>query len=175
MGGGKIIFAGSLKKGYVDAQYVIDIFSCDLLHNFSVDFYSAGNGVKIVKKAGNNIYLKGWVDKNSLDKAYDKADAFISIAEKNGKQMSSKIFEYMSFGKPIIHIYYVDDDINLKYLEKYSKALCIKADANDISYVRKLIFLFLLGMKNRKIDNYICDDLNKCTPTKIVEEIEKYF
>lgn len=139
-----------MKKGYVDAQYIIDIFSCELLKNCSLDFYSAGNGVEAVKKATKNITLKGWVDKTRLEKAYDKADAFISIAEKNGKQMSSKIFEYMSYGKPIIHIYYVDDDVNLKYLKQYSKALCIKASADDILYNRTMIALFLSGMKNRE-------------------------
>lgn len=172
-GGYSIIFAGSLKNGYVEAQYVIDIFSCDLLKKCSVDFYSAGNGIEVVKRATDNISLKGWVDKIRLEKAYEEADAFISIAEKNGKQMSSKIFEYMSFGKPIIHIYYVDNDVNLRYLRQYSKALCIKASADNISYNRAMIALFLLGMENRKYDNQFSDELLKCTPTKIAKEIEK--
>lgn len=168
-----IIFAGSLKKGYVDAQYVIDLFLCELLKKCFVDFYSAGNGIEAVKKATDNISLKGWVDKTRLDKAYEEADAFISIAEKNGKQMSSKIFEYMSYGKPIIHIYYVDDDVNLRYLQQYSKALCIKASSDNLSFNRTMIALFLLGMKNRKYDNQISDELRKCTPQNISQEIEK--
>lgn len=174
-GGYSIIFAGSLKKGYVDAQYVIDVFSYELLKKCSVDFYSAGNGTDAVKKAPGNISLKGWVDKTRLDKAYEEADAFISIAEKNGKQMSSKIFEYMSYGKPIIHIYYVDDDINSRYLQQYSKALCIKASTDNISCNRMMITLFLLGMKNRKYDNQISDELRKCMPSDIAQKIEVNF
>ncbi len=144
-----------------------------MLKRCAVDFYSAGNGTDAIRKATDNISLKGWVDKISLDKAYEEADAFISIAEKNGKQMSSKIFEYMSYGKPIIHIYYVDDDVNLRYLQQYSKALCIKASADNIPCNRMMIALFLLGMKSRKYDNLISDELRECTPEVISKKLEK--
>lgn len=154
---------------------MIDIFSCELLGICSVDFYSAGNGTEVVEKAADNISLKGWVDKIRLNEAYEKADAFISIAEKNGKQMSSKIFEYMSYGKPIIHIYYVDDDVNLKYLQQYSKVLCIKASDDGILRNRRMIALFLLGMKNRRYDNQINGELHKCMPSDIAQKIEMSF
>lgn len=48
-------------------------------------------------------------------------------------QISSKIFEYMSMGKPILHIYYSDTDVNLSYLKRYPLALCLKADDKLIS------------------------------------------
>ena len=81
----------------------------------------------------------------------------------------------MSLGKTIIHIYYTNYDANLRYSQQYSKVLCIKVFANNNSYNRTLISLFLLGMKNRKYDNRISDESHKCMPTKIAEEIEKIF
>ena len=160
-----------MKKGYVDAQYAIDLFQCELLKDCSLDFYSAGNGVETVTKATENIALKVWVDKIRLEKAYIEANSFMSIAERNGKQMSSKIFEYMSYGKPIIHIYYVDD-VNLRYLKQYSKALRVEASVEDISYNRTMIALFLPRMKNREQNNQISDELQKCTRESIAQKIE---
>ena len=171
-GGGKIVFTGSLKRGYVDAQYAIDVFSSDLFSNCSIEFYSAGNGVDAVTKAGSNISLKGWVSKKELDIVYGNADAFLSIAEKSGKQISSKIFEYMSCNKPIIHVYYVDYDVNIKYLQHYPKALCIKASLHNIEHNRLMIMFFLLCMRYRK-DSYTIDaELQKCTPASIACDIE---
>ena len=170
-GGARVVFAGSLKRGYVDAQYVVDLFSCDLFRKCSIEFYSAGNGVDVVRKAMPNISLKGWIDKATLEKVYDEADAFLSIAEKNGKQISSKIFEYMAYGKPIIHIYYADNDINIKYLNHYPKALCIKALHNDISFQRKELALFLLCMKTHDMSNEIDSELRECTPEVIAQRI----
>lgn len=162
-----LIFAGSLKKGYVDAQYAVDLFSGGLLSRCSLDFYAAGNGVDVLQNAAENIVQKGWIDKARLEKAYQQADAFISIAEKNGRQISSKIFEYMSYGKPIIHIYYVDDDVNLRYLKHYAKALCLKAEMDKIAYNRLMVALFLVGMQNRGQDDQLSDELLQCTPERI--------
>jgi hypothetical protein len=39
--------------------------------------------------------------------------------------MSSKIFEYISCGKPIVHFYTANNDAKLKILKEYPLALCL--------------------------------------------------
>lgn len=44
-----MIFAGSLKKGYVDAEYVIRLFAEKVLQSVIVTFFSVGNAVETIK------------------------------------------------------------------------------------------------------------------------------
>lgn len=161
-----LIFAGSLLKGYVDADYILKLFNTEKMQNFELDFYSQGNGCNIVENiVAPNIRFKGWVPHMVLEDAYKNASAFISIAEKSGKQISSKIFEYMAFGKPIVHIYYDEFDENVKYLKKYPLALCVKADEKKIEYNQKRIKLFLDTGVNQNIDlTKVYLELRECTP-----------
>jgi len=171
----KLIYAGALKKGYVEAQYVVDLFSGDLLKDCRLHFYSAGNGVDIVKRARKeNFIVSDWIDKKQLDEEYKKADAFISIAERSGNNISSKIFEYMSTGKPIIHIYYTDNDKNIQYLDKYKKSICIKAEDTELFHNRLKTILFLLRTVN-SVKERLDDKLMECTPEYISKMIQKKF
>lgn len=167
-----LIFAGSLIKDYVDARYVLKLFNCNVLKSCKIYFFSAGNGINDVKNTSlNNIILKGWVNKEQLYEAYNAADAFISIAEHTGERISSKIFEYMANRKRIIHIYYSDDDVNLKYLHKYPKALCLKATDDKLHFNQMMIILFLKIMSEDTKPFLFADELIRCTPQYIADEI----
>lgn len=170
-----LVFAGALRKGYVDASYAIKLFSDGSLKNVEVSFYSSGNGtMDVANCTKSNIHLKSWVPREELEKIYVEADAFISIAEKNGKQLSSKIFDYMSHQKPIIHFYYTDQDINIKYLKSYKNALLVKV-SNDFKYNTGIVNDFLNSRVNMYDDTYRFDDLLiKCTPEYITGIIKQY-
>jgi len=53
------------------------------------------------------------------------SDNLIAVGNNDCNQVPSKIFEYMSFGKPIVY-FYSDDDVNVKILKKYPIALCLR-------------------------------------------------
>ena len=59
----------------------------------------------------------------ALAKEYDAADVLVNIGNAVDNQMPSKIFEYISTGKPIINICKSGDCPTLKYMEKYPAAL----------------------------------------------------
>ena len=61
----------------------------------------------------------------TLEKEYAGADILVNIGNAVDNQMPSKIFEYISTGKPIINIYKSRECPTLKYLEKYPAALNI--------------------------------------------------
>ena len=56
------------------------------------------------------------------------AAILLSIGEVQGKQVSSKVFEYMATCKPIIHIACIPDDAVSRILAKYPPALCLVRD-----------------------------------------------
>ncbi len=172
-GGVKLLFAGALIKGYVEAMDVCRFMSeTSLAKYLHIDFYSAGNGC-----LGDNefptldIHNHGWVSHPELEEALEKADILLNIAEKDGKQISSKLFEYMSYGKPIIHFYYKDADVNLRYLRNYPLALCI-CNNRLSDEEREMVEKWILGVMNLRVPMEVVESVFKeMTPAYVVEEI----
>lgn len=126
----KLCFTGSLIRNFIEPTYLLELLRA--IHPTSpvkVDFYTMGNAAKLVKsvKLGNSVQIvnHGRVSKAEADAAVGHADILLNIGEVQGKQISSKVFEYMARGKPIIHLAYVEDDVVTKILGKYPLALCL--------------------------------------------------
>lgn len=109
-----------------------------------------------------------WVDASELLALYEANDVLLSIAEVDGSQMSSKIFSYMATGKPIVHIYYANNDVNMRYLQDYPLALCVKADGALVVKNAQLIELFLLWTSGRRASaEEVEARFAKCTPVYV--------
>lgn len=172
-GGVKLLFAGALIKGYVEAADVCRFMSeTSLAEYIHIDFYSAGNGcLEDNEFPALDIHNHGWVSHPELEEALEKADILLNIAEKDGKQISSKLFEYMSYGKPIIHFYYKDADVNLRYLRNYPLALCI-CNAGLSDEDRAMAEKWILNVKNLRVPMEVVESVFKeMTPAYVVEEI----
>ncbi|MDN0069460.1 hypothetical protein [Collinsella ihumii] len=85
-----------------------------------------------------------------LERVWSNADCLLSIAEKRGRQMSSKIFSYMATGKPIVHVFYAEDDVNVSYLKRYPLALCLRAQEDLLAFNAKLLALWLVWSQGRR-------------------------
>lgn len=57
--------------------------------------------------------------------------------------MSSKVFEYMSSNKPIIHLAYLRDNAASKILARYPPALCIVQDRKRFDENVQLVTKFI--------------------------------
>lgn len=97
-----------------------------------------------------NVMRKGWVSGDDLERAWSDADCLLSIAEKRGRQMSSKIFSYMATGKPIVHVYYAEDDVNVEYLKRYPLALCLRVQDDALAYNARLLALWFVWSLGRR-------------------------
>ena len=64
----------------------------------------------------------------ALAKEYEDADVLVNIGNSVDNFMPSKIFEYISTGKPIININKLPECPTLKYLAAYPLALCISEE-----------------------------------------------
>lgn len=69
--------------------------------------------------------------KEECDKALKNSDIIINIGNRIPNQTPSKVFEYISLGKPIINFYNIDNDTSKKVLNKYPLVLNIYKDFND--------------------------------------------
>lgn len=128
----KMSYIGGLYKNYVMPDYLLQLYENSNLNDSTLNFYIIGNCFDIVNRYADTlperIINHGSVDKETANLMLVQSDILISIAENKGIQISSKIFEYMSSGKPVIHLYTVDNDVNLKVLNKYPLSLCLKQD-----------------------------------------------
>lgn len=152
----KCLYAGSLVRNYIvpeNCLSFIDMISKKM--DICVNFYIGGNALESVKQASiSNPRLVSWADfipRDQLIGEYKNYDIFISIAERSGKQFSSKIFDYISTGKPIIHFYEAENDINLNVLRKYPNALLIKSDEFKNSNLLSE-YLKFFSKKNDRVD-----------------------
>ena len=79
------------------------------------------------------------------------ADIFLNLGNNNPRMTPSKIFEYMSFGKPIISTAPIADEPSLRYLERYPCSLVIN-QLQDVSEHVIKVQNFILENKCSKID-----------------------
>lgn len=103
---------------------------------------------KLSDLLGDRLIFTDFVDHDKLNEKFDEADFLINIGNVVSTMVPSKIFEYMSYGKPVISTYDISDEPSKAYLEKYPLALLISGSDSP--------------EKNaEKIDAFIKDSLGK--------------
>lgn len=174
-----MIYSGVLLKEIREPGYIIK-----LVKHLSEDihciltFYSRGScDDELKKESCENDWIKsmGYVSRNVLDKEMAASDFLISIgnslAETNNA-VPSKIFVYMSTGKPIIHILSGDNDICKKYYENYPNILLIDP-RDDLKDNLRLLKRFVGEKRGTRVPfEIVSETLYKNTPQYSVDVIE---
>lgn len=147
----RLCFTGSLIKKVREPGYLVRVLSALRLETpVRADFFVKGNAAHSVRSGvlrnGLEIVNHGRVTKLEADAAVARADILINIGEVTGRQVSSKVFEYMSTGKPILHLATLETDAVTSILSKYPLALCIIEDQRQIQEnARKVSDLIATG------------------------------
>lgn len=132
--------------------------------NLNLLFFCNGNGRELlsdyIDKFDGNIITSPYISHYEILKVYKSAQFLLNIGGDNKFMVPSKIFEYMSFGKPIISTYYIDDEASTKYLNKYPLALLIDERLS-------------VEENAKRLDEFIDNSLNKSVPFEVVKEIFK--
>lgn len=124
-----IVFSGLLSEYYRDAQPIIRLFGkTEFAAKINLLFFSRGEKESIEAAAkgfpGSISYLD-YIPLSELHTMYRHADYLLNVSHINANMVPSKIFEYMSYGKPIISAYVTDGDSAEKYVSRYAEGLCI--------------------------------------------------
>jgi hypothetical protein len=134
------------------------------------NFFVMGNAAQMIENEvlANDVSIlnHGRVAKPEADAAVGHADILLNIGEAQGRQISSKVFEYMSTGKPIIHLAYVAHDPVSKILSKYPLALCLLQDRSHFNTNVQLATDFI-SKNRRKVMPY--DEVEKIYPEAMPE------
>ena len=120
----------------------------------------------------DRVVCHDWVLPSELVALQRSSGALLNIAEFEGKQISSKIYEYMALGKPIVHVYTAEHDVNVAYLDRYPLALCLRAEPESLERNARLLALWLLWSSGRVVSfedvREACRDL---TPEYVTQQI----
>ena len=78
-------------------------------------------------------------EKKECNDAINDADMLLNIGNKVTNQTPSKIFEYISMGKPIINFYEDEKDTSYNVLKKYEMACNYNVNKDKIDKLKKFI------------------------------------
>lgn len=142
-----LVFAGSLNKRKRNPSYLLELLkTIPQSENICFNVFHLGDCNEVINNykadLSDNLHNYGNVPLNIAFEAMSKADVLINMGVTDGNQVSGKIFDYFAFGKPIVHLYFFDEDPNLVYFEDYPLVLCLKIDSigSDENAVKLLDF-----------------------------------
>ena len=134
-----IVFSGLLSVQQRNPLPVIRLLGkCKCAGRINLVFFSTGAKEAIENEAGSfpgSIVHHDYIPIDELHTVYRHADYLLNVSHINANMVPSKIFEYMSFGKPVISTYVTPGDSAARYLGRYPEALCIdlgKPDGDNV-------------------------------------------
>lgn len=129
----KLIFAGMLYKNVRDPKFLME-FMARLPQNYSLELYCGGYVAPIdnyKEVLGERLSVNGFISPEELDKKMSDAHLVINIGNTVLNQVSSKAYDLIATGKPILNLYQNEKDISLGHLKKYP--LCYHLDYQNIT------------------------------------------
>lgn len=137
-----LVYAGAFYNGIRRPDDMLDVLS---QFPDTYEFQLFGHGCQKIIEEKTALFQscefvkKGRVAQEQALQAVQQADILVNVGNTITNQLPSKVFEYISFGKPIINFYSTDEDLGLKYFRKYP--LCYNFKTVDYTQddVRALI------------------------------------
>lgn len=155
----KMVFTGSMSESTANPVYFIKILEKIQGVDFVFDIYGGTSSFDISQNIKNSylhsktIFWHGIVAPEIAAQKQKEADILLSFGNDNECMIPSKIFEYISHKKHIIHLYKSNTDSALPYFEKYGNATMIREVKNltdeNLMTIRKL----LMNLPESEIDN----------------------
>lgn len=160
-----IVYAGILNLPERDPEPLVRALAgIEMAKDLNLIFLCTGEGkeklYKLSADFAGGIVIHGYVSQNEIKKIYQDVDIFLNFGGANPYMMPSKLLEYMSYGKPIISGYYIDNDSSQRYLQRYPLACCVDTREG----VKKI---------TKEIEDFIKTSLNVRVPFEQVKELYK--
>lgn len=172
-----VVYAGILSLPDRNPEYVIQLLKkSTYAKDVNFIFLCTGEGKEKLEQLSNDfpgiITISGFVGREDLNNIYHEAEVLLNFGGPNPSMVPSKIFEYMSYGKPILSTYYIDNEASLKYLRKYPLALCVDQRLEIYENVKLLDNFFEEKISKIVEFDEIEQMFPKNIPTKYVDVIK---
>ena len=136
-------YFGVLTKGVRSPNEVLRFFHKT---DFELHWYTNPDSIEMIKQ--NNIDQKynkffDMVTRNeALEKMVDSLHCLLSIGNLNPAQLPSKVIEYISTGKPVLHFVEIQDDPVLKIAHEFNNLILINKNSNIADVEEQLSNVF---------------------------------
>lgn len=168
-----IIFVGSINTSLRNPMYVLKMV--ERIPNCVVDFYGSVDKPELIKEFVTNgvVVVHGKVEHEEALRAEQKADVLLNIGNQNASLVPSKIFEYMSTGKPIITTCPIENEPSLPYLKKYGLCFEVYEESEKLQENAEKLSAFLHKVKGQFVSaRFIEETFKDNTPGSFADAIE---
>ena len=175
-----ILFAGEL-YALRDPSYIIDVITS--LQRDDIEFIFIGSCTlrnsnllnSASKKYPGLFRMHPRIPRSKLEKYMVNADFFLNIEDNVPTLYASKVFEYISYGKPIISNAYSPNDPTVNVLKKYNNSL-ILFNTDSVQESAKRLNRFIDTYLNCKVEFERSKELfYMSTPDAFVDVIDDVF
>lgn len=147
-----ILFCGTANYPLRNIAFFLKVIN-EISDNTYVFYFIGDTNYNLLIKNNlqNVVYLPN-MSRDDLEVYLQNADFYLNLGVKVSSTISGKIFEYISYGKPIITTYSIDEEASISYLKRYPLSFFI--DERDIDYkqqARKLLE-FLNNNIDKRVD-----------------------
>jgi len=168
-----LIFAGRFYKDIRNPIFLLSSFLNVNNNSIILHLFSQSNCEVIIdeyiRKANGRIIKHNYVSQKEIMSVLVDADILINVGNSTSSFKPSKIFEYISTGKPIINFYRNNnlDDV----LIKYPNSLQINEDEKTHHESAKLIEHFCLSQKGKYLEWNKIEEIYPLNSTKNIKNI----
>lgn len=171
------VYAGSIGGPHYNPWETLKVFrqiskdSHRVLHMYTRG--AAADQIKtLVQKENLNVRVHDYVDAATLKRIMATADVLVSI--KTSAEVSAKIFECMSYGKPIVHFSGCQKDPDAYYLKKYTLGHVVQLyDRDRLGQIQSLEEFLKKSVGKREDLEKLLQTFKMSTPEYSAREIEK--
>lgn len=135
-----IVYAGTLPAGIRSPDFFLNVMGSEMLKDLNAIFIG-DESCSVLNEAAEmdeRIQVLGKMEHEEVAKYLESADFLLSLGNKISNMTPSKIFEYMSYRKPIVATYPIDEDSSLDYLKCYGDVLLLDERSSPIEASRRL-------------------------------------
>lgn len=176
----KMAYLGVFYEGIRTPKRLFDILNSKNIEDIEVHLYGDYNpSVYKDLLIPQNVHIHGKITKQQAHDVIVNSDILINFGNIMTNQFPSKMFEYMSYGKPILNFYYSLTETEKKYSDKYKNILNLSNYSED-SRDLELLIEFCRKNKNYTIEaSLLKERLSEYTSnvvvTNIIKQVKKYF
>lgn len=170
-----VLYTGSLFYNSRNPSFVLELFKRLYRKDISLTIVGESDCVQLFSEMDRlydgELNYYGHVPHDEVQGQLSKADFFLNIGVSNPNAISGKIFEYMSYGKPIISTYRIDDEPCIPYLTTYHPALLID-ERSELDSQVAILNEFIDKYRSIRVDSSaIMEKFYRNTPDAFVKEL----
>ena len=141
-----LVYVGTIPVHIRNPEYFLKVFSKTNNQNYRLHIIGTSTCFDMLNEYASKdsrITVEGPISHDEAMKRIAEADVMVNFGNNNSMMTPSKIFEYMSYGKPIISTMPITNEPSAVYLKKYPLAYVVDYADNDLDNVAKEMQLWI--------------------------------